>query len=141
MNISKLGALIALVSFSSLAQASVIAEALDCNKTTNYQAVKASLDELAKPEITKDSLVYTLAKPFQYGKIQISKFELMHGRFEGIFASETSYKKAFAMIPATNTLKKSKNENRDSHKYWQTWETKKGVSMAEIYDFSIVCAR
>ena len=131
----------AVMLLTTTVQASVISEALDCNKTTNYQAVKASLDELAKPEITKDSLVYTLAKPFQYGKIQISKFELMHGRFEGIFASETSYKKAFAMIPTTNTLKKDKNENRDSHKYWQTWETKKGVSMAEIYDFSIVCAR
>ena len=130
----------AVMLLTTTVQASVISEALDCNKTTNYQAVKASLDELAKPEITKDSLVYTLAKPFQYGKIQISKFELMHGRFEGFYTAETSYKKAFAMIPASNTLKKSKNENSDSQKYWNSWETKEGMPMIEINGSSIVCA-
>lgn len=98
----------AVMLLAATAQASVLSDALDCKKKTNYQAVKASLDALAKPETTKDSLVYTLANPFQYGKIKISKFELMRGRFEGFYTAETSYKKAFAMIPASNTLKKVK---------------------------------
>ena len=125
---------------ATTAHASVLSDALDCKKKTNYQAVKASLDALAKPETTKDSLVYTLANPFQYGKIKISKFELMRGRFEGFYTAETSYKKAFAMIPASNTLKKSKNENSDSQKYWNSWETKEGMPMIEINGSSIVCA-
>ena len=132
MNKSKLGALIMLVALSSLAQASVLSDALDCKKKFDYSAVNAELDRLGTFKSIDNQLVYTLKTPFKYGSAEIAKFTISENLLDGHFKNNIGYKKAFALLPASNTLKKDKEEAKEQLMYWKAWTVKKTDFEARI---------
>ena len=87
MNKSKLGALIMLVALSSLAQASVLSDALDCKKKFDYSAVNAELDRLGTFKSIDNQLVYTLKTPFKSGSAEIAKFTISENLLDGHFSA------------------------------------------------------
>ena len=124
MNKSKLGALIMLVALSSLAQASVLSDALDCKKKFDYSAVNAELDRLGTFKSIDNQLVYTLKTPFKYGSAEIAKFTISENLLDGHFKNNIGYKKAFLLLPASNTLKQGKREAKEQEMYWKGWKVK-----------------
>ncbi len=115
----------------------VIYEALDCKKEWNYAVVKANLDKLAKPKNDSGALVYSLNTPFQYGKAELNTFILNPTNLTGQFSNYIVYKKAFALISPTNTLKKSKRENSETHAYWNGWSQNNKDYIVRVEDSEI----
>ena len=115
----------AVVLLATTAQADVITEALDCKKKFDYSAVKSSLDNLGKPQSIDGQLVYTLKTPFKYGNAELTKFTISKELIDGHLKSNIGYKKAFALLPASNTLKKDTEEAKEQAMYWRAWTVKK----------------
>ena len=115
----------AVVLLATTAQADAITEALDCKKKFDYSAVKSSLDNLGKPQSIDGQLVYTLKTPFKYGNAELTKFTISKELIDGHLKSNIGYKKAFALLPASNTLKKDKEEAKEQAMYWRAWTVKK----------------
>ena len=70
-------------------------------------------------------LVYTLKTPFKYGNAELTKFTISKELIDGHLKSNIGYKKAFALLPASNTLKKDKEEAKEQAMYWRAWTVKK----------------
>ena len=113
-------------------QASVLSDALDCKKKFDYSAVNAELDKLGTFKSIDNQLVYTLKTPFKYGSAEITKFTISENLLDGHFKNNIGYKKAFALLPASSTLKKGKEESKEQAMYWKAWTVKKTDFEARI---------
>ena len=113
-------------------QASVLSDALDCKKKFDYSAVNAELDRLGTFKSIDNQLVYTLKTPFKYGSAEIAKFTISENLLDGHFKNNIGYKKAFALLPASSTLKKGKEESKEQAMYWKAWTVKKTDFEARI---------
>ena len=113
-------------------QASVLSDALDCKKKFDYSAVNAELDKLGTFKSIDNQLVYTLKTPFKYGSAEIAKFTISENLLDGHFKNNIGYKKAFALLPASSTLKKGKEESKEQAMYWKAWTVKKTDFEARI---------
>ena len=119
---------------TTTAQASVISEALDCKKRFDSPSLKANLDSMAKATTIDGQLVYNLKTPYKYGNAEISKFTLYEEVLEGHLKSNIGYKKAFGLLPPSNTLKQKKREATEQHMYWKGTIIKKMIGEARVQD-------
>ena len=122
----------AVMLLATTTQASVLSDALDCKKKFDYSAVNAELDKLGTFKSIDNQLVYTLKTPFKYGSAEITKFTISENLLDGHFKNNIGYKKAFALLPASSTLKKGKEESKEQAMYWKAWTVKKTDFEARI---------